>query len=101
MNNYYKVAIGFFLGGFLVCFLVFNFTTPKQLPKVETVEVEKYIIKESQITIDSLVKVGIIRDKIIDSLKNKKHEKVTTYKPLERVIINDSIRTKNVSRFLK
>jgi len=101
MNNYYKVGLVSFGVGFILGVFTCILATPKTLPKVETVEVEKYIIKESQITIDSLVKVGIAKDKTIDSLTKKRNEKVTNYKPLERVIITDSIRTKNLSRFIK
>jgi len=101
MNNYYKVGIVSFIGGFLIGLLTCYLTTPKSVPIPQIIEVEKYKIKEAQTIIDSLKVVGIARDKTIDSLKKIRHEKIINHKPLERVIINDSIRTKNLLRFIK
>lgn len=100
MSNNFKIAIGSFLGGFLLGLSII-LLMPKKEPNVQTIEVERYIIKESEGKVDSLIKLSIASKKMIDSLKNIKHEKSTNYKPLERVIINDSIRSKNVSRFFK
>lgn len=100
MNNTIKIAIASFLVGFILGLIVI-FALPKKEPQKQIIEVEKYIIEQSEKRYDSLQIQLDYSQKKIDSLKKVKHEKVIIYKPLERVIINDSMRTNNVSRFFK
>lgn len=100
MSNNFKIAIGSFLGGFILG-LIIVLALPNKQPQQTTTEVERYIINESEGKVDSLIKLSIASKKTIDSLKNIKHEKSTNYKPLERTVITDSSKSKNVLRFLK
>jgi phage-related protein len=74
---------------------------PKPTPEPQIIEVEKYIIKESEKKFDSLA-IELVKSKQkIKDLENKKHEKIKNHKPLERVIITDSARQSNVNRFFR
>lgn len=100
MNNNFKIAIGSFLGGFILGLIVI-FALPKKEPQKQIIEVEKYIIEQSEKRYDSLSILLIKSNKKADSLKSIINEKTNNYKPLERTVITDSIRTNNVSRFIK
>jgi len=100
MNNTIKIAIASFLVGFILGLIVI-FALPKKEPQKQIIEVEKYIIEQSEKRYDSLQILLIKSNKKTDSLKSIINEKTNSYKPLERIIINDSIRTNNVSRFFK
>lgn len=100
MNNNLKliivaILIAFVLGGVLTLVL-----TPIKVEKVPIIK-EKIVIKESERVYDSLsVELSKSNKRTLELIK-KRNEKTNSYKPLERVVINDSIRTNNVSRFFK
>lgn len=93
------IVISFFVGFLLGCLVPLAFM-PKE--KIEVpIEVEKYIIKESQKVYDSLALDLVKKDKRIEDLKQLRYETIKNHKPLERVHITDSARASNVTRFFK
>lgn len=93
------IAISFLVGFFLGCFVPLAFL-PKE--KIEVpIEVEKYIIKESQKAYDSLALELVKKDKRIEDLKQLRYEAIKNHKPLERGHVTDSARSSNVKRFFK
>lgn len=100
MSNNFKIAIGSFLGGFILG-LIIVLALPNKQPQQTTTEVEHYIFDQSVSKVDSFIGLQIASQKTIDSLKKVKNEKVIIYKPLVRTIVTDSVRSNNVSRFIK
>lgn len=98
--NYKYIGIGLLIFFALIGLMLIGLQ-PKQAPQPQIIEVEKYIIKESEKKFDSLEIELKKSDSRIKQLEKKKHEKINSYKPIERVFINDSIRRNNVSRFFK
>lgn len=98
--NYKYIGIGLLVFFALIGLMLIGLQ-PKPTPQPQIIEVEKYIIKESEKKFDSLEIELQKSDSRIKQLEKKKHEKIKSYKPIERVPINDSIRRNNVSRFFK
>ena len=87
-----------FVIGYTVCHFV-ELGDPVAPTKLQSTEVETYIIEQSKQKVDSMAKLLTIHIKTIDSLNQKKHEKIIEYKPLVRPIITDSSRKRNIDRF--
>lgn len=95
------VAIAFVCGlllGYLVAIATIG--CHKELPP-QVIEVEKYIINESEKIYDSLTIELVKSNQKIKDLEKIKYEKIKNHKPLERVIITDSARQSNVNRFFR
>lgn len=98
--NYKYIIIGLVIFFALIGLMLIGLQ-PKPTPQPQIIEVEKYIIKESEKKFDSLQIELQKSDSKIKELQKLKHEKIKSYKPIERVPINDSIRRNNVNRFFK
>lgn len=98
--NYKYIGIGLVVFFALIGLMLIGLQ-PNPTPKPQIIEVEKYIIKESEKKFNSLQIELQKSDSKIKQLEKLKHEKIKSYKPIERVPINDSIRTINVNRFFK
>lgn len=84
--------------GYIVCHFV-ELGDPVTPTKLQSTEVETYVIEQSKQKVDSMAKLLTNSKKTIDSLNQKKHEKIIDYKPLPRPIITDSSRKRNIDRF--
>lgn len=84
--------------GYIVCYFA-ELGAPVQPTKLQTVEVEQYVIEQSKQREDSIINLLTDYKKTIDSLNKVKHEKITDYKPLPRPIVTDSSRKRNIARF--
>jgi uncharacterized membrane-anchored protein YhcB (DUF1043 family) len=93
------IAIAFVCGLFLGYLVAIATLHPKVV--TQTIEVEKYIISESEKIYDSLSIELVKSNQKIKDLEKIKYEKIKTHKPLERVIITDSARQSNVNRFFR
>ena len=96
------IDIGVLLIAFVIGYAVCHFVElgdPVAPTKLQSTEVETYIIEQSKQKVDSMAKLLTIHIKTIDSLNQKKHEKIIEYKPLVRPIITDSSRKRNIDRF--
>ena len=87
-----------FVIGYTVCHFV-ELGEPVQPTKLQSTEVESYVIEQSKQKVDSMAKLLTIHIKTIDSLNQKKHEKIIIHKPLPRPIVTDSSRKRNIDRF--
>ena len=87
-----------FVIGYTVCHFV-ELGEPVQPTKLQSTEVETYVIEQSKQKVDSLSRLLTNSQKTIDSLNQKKHEKIIDYKPLPRPIVTDSSRKRNIDRF--
>lgn len=92
------VLIIAFALGYIVCHFA-ELGAPVQPTKLQSVEVETYVIEQSKQQVDSLSKLLANSIKTIDSLNQKKHEKIIIHRPLPRPIITDSSRKRNINRF--
>jgi hypothetical protein len=98
--NYKYIGVGLVVFFALIGLMLIGLQ-PKPTPEPPIIEVEKYIIKESEKKFDSL-KIELQKiDSKIKELENKKHEKIKNHKPIERVIVTDSARQINVNRFFR
>jgi hypothetical protein len=98
--NYNYIGVGLVVFFALIGLMLIGLQ-PKPTPEPQIIEVEKYIIKESEKKFDSL-KIELQKiDSKIKELEKKKHEKIKNHKPLERVIVTDSARQSNVNRFFR
>jgi hypothetical protein len=98
--NYKYIGIGLLVFFALIGLMLIGLQ-PKPTPQPQIIEVEKYKIEVSEKIYDSLEIELQKSDSRIKQLEKKKHEKINSYKPIERVPITDSIRRNNVSRFFK
>lgn len=98
--NYKYIGIGLLVFFALIGLMLIGLQ-PKPTPQPQIIEVEKYKIEVSEKIYDSLEIELQKSDSKIKQLEKKKHEKINSYKPIERVPINDSLRTINVNRFFK
>ena len=96
------IDIGVLLIAFVIGYAVCHFVElgePVQPTKLQSTEVETYVIEQSKQKVDSLSRLLTNSQKTIDSLNQKKHEKIIDYKPLPRPIVTDSSRKRNIDRF--
>jgi len=89
-----------FVCGVLLGFLVANTLLPPKIIK-EPIEVEKYILQESEKAYDSIAFELLKSNKRIADLEKIKYEKIKTHRPIVRVPVTDSTRASNVKRFFK
>jgi hypothetical protein len=98
--NYKYIGVGLVVFFALIGLMLIGLQ-PKPTPEPQIIEVEKYIIKESEKKFDSLA-IELVKSKQkIKDLENKKHEKIKNHKPMERFIVTDSARQSNVNRFFR
>ena len=96
------IDIGVLLIAFVIGYAVCHFVelgAPTEPTKLQSTEVETYVIEQSKQKVDSLSRLLTNSQKTIDSLNQKKHEKIIDYKPLPRPIVTDSSRKRNIDRF--
>ena len=96
------IDIGVLLIAFVIGYAVCHFVElgePVAPTKLQSTEVETYVIEQSKQKVDSLSRLLTNSQKTIDSLNQKKHEKIIDYKPLPRPIVTDSSRKRNIDRF--
>lgn len=94
----YKPIIAALLAAFGVIFLLWVFDKPTQTKTSDTTILLNQI-KVKQGEIDSLKKELQLSSQRINALNNLKHEKTSNYKPLQRPVFTDSIRSINIQRF--
>jgi hypothetical protein len=98
--NYKYIGVGLVVFFALIGLMLIGLQ-PKPTPEPQIIEVEKYIIKESEKKFDSLeIELKKIDSKIKE-LEKKKYEKIKNHKPMERFIVTDSARQSNVNRFFR
>jgi hypothetical protein len=98
--NYKYIGVGLVVFFALIGLMLIGLQ-PKPTPEPQIIEVEKYIIKESEKKFDSLEIKLKKSDSKIKELQKKKYEKIKNHKPLERFIVTDSARQSNVNRFFR
>lgn len=87
-----------FVIGYTVCHFV-ELGDPVTPTKLQSTEVETYVIEQSKQKVDSMDKIITEIKATIDSLNHKKNEKIIIRKPLPRPIVTDSTRKRNIDRF--